>query len=68
MVSLPFFPWFIISLLQCVTECTIGNFFFYEIQNSDYWCRNLSVGGSGKSPMVMYMADLLSKISELSFV
>jgi tetraacyldisaccharide-1-P 4'-kinase len=28
---------------------------------------NLSVGGSGKSPMVMYLADLLSKTSELAF-
>ena len=62
------FPWFIILLLPLRNRMyDWGIFSSTKFKTPMIGVGNLSVGGSGKSPMVMYLADYLAKILEQAF-
>ena len=68
MVSLPFFLGLSFRYCNAVTECTIGEFFFYEIQNSDYWCRKFICWRKWKiANGDVYGRFIVKKFPELEF-
>ena len=67
MVSLPFFLGFYHFVTALRNRMYDWEFFLLKFKTPMIGVGNLSVGGSGKSPMVMYLADYLAKILEQAF-